>query len=337
MAVGFRLDFARMQQINANSEVLSGAKLHVYSNLTTTPVTLYSDRAVTTTAANPIVADSSGRFPFRYVATDDLLTLDLDTSADVDVWSDNYVEPVPSNDNSDLANYLALAGGTMTGAVRFAEGSAVASATSINLDASGGNFNHISGTTTISTITLAQGAMRWAVFDGILTLTHSVNLILPKSTNIVTVAGDAALFVGEGSGVVRLLWYRCENGKPLVESGDFPIKIGDESTALAAATGVITFRLPYAMTLDAIPQASLTTASSSGAVTIDINVNSSTILSTKLTVDEGELSSTTANVPAVLSSTSIAANSIVSVDIDGDGTGPTGLQVTLMGVRHNRQ
>lgn len=333
---GFRIDFPRDQSIDANSTVRSGAKFYVYSTETTTPVTLYSDRDALTTRANPVVADSAGLFPVVYVATDALLTLTLKTSADVLLESWDDYEPVPSVDNSDLANYLPLAGGTMTGAIRFKEGSAVASATSIDLDASGGNFNHISGTTGISAMTLAQGAMRWVVFDAALTLTHSVNLILPNSIDITTVAGDCALFVGDGGGVTRLLWYRCVDGKPLIESAEILIAVGDESTAIAAGTAKITFRMPFAMTLDNLPRASLTTASSSGSVSVDINEAGASIFSTVLTIDELETTSATAATPAVLSDTALADNAVITVDIDVDGTNAAGLKILLRGQRRNR-
>lgn len=87
------------------------------------------------------------------------------------------------------------------------EGSAVASAGTIDLDAATGNYLHITGTTTITAITLAQGAVRWVVFDGVLTLTHSATLILPGAVDIITAAGDVAQFVGEGGGVTRCLVY----------------------------------------------------------------------------------------------------------------------------------
>jgi len=56
------------------------------------------------------------------------------------------------------------------------------------------------------------------------------------------------------------------------------------------------------------------------------------ILSTKLTIDNGESTSITAATPAVVSDTLIAKGSKVTVDIDqiGDGTAK-GLLVTLIG------
>src|SRR5574342_390698 len=77
----------------------------------------------------------------------------------------------------------------------------VASASTVDLDTNNSSYNRITGVTTITAITLASGRKRWVVFDGVLTLTNGANLILPTGANIVTAAGDTALFVGEGASV----------------------------------------------------------------------------------------------------------------------------------------
>ena len=124
------------------------------------------------------------------------------------------------------AAYLPKAGGTMTGplgltgaALNEAEGDAIASATTVDLDAATGNFLHITGTTAITTVTLGQGRGRTVVFDGALTLTNGANLILPTGANITTAAGDVAVFRGEGTGVTRCVAYTRANGQPLVPLG----------------------------------------------------------------------------------------------------------------------
>ena len=109
------------------------------------------------------------------------------------------------------------------------------------------------------------------------------------------------------------------------------LAVGDEATAIEAGTGKLTFRMPMAFTLSAV-RASLKTASSSGAVTVDINEVGATILSTKLTIDQGETTSTTAATPAVISDSALADDAEITVDIDGAGTGAVGLKVTLIGV-----
>jgi len=108
----------------------------------------------------------------------------------------------------------------------------------------------------------------------------------------------------------------------------------DESTALTAGTGKITFRMPYAMTLSAV-RCSLTTAQASGSIlTVDINGGGTTILSTKLTIDNTEKTSTTAATAAVISDTALADDAEITIDIDqvGDGTAK-GLKITLIGTR----
>jgi hypothetical protein len=106
----------------------------------------------------------------------------------------------------------------------------------------------------------------------------------------------------------------------------------DETTALVAGTGKLTFRMPHAMTLTEV-RASLTTASSSGAVAIDINEAGVSILSTTITVDQGEKTSTTAATPPTISDTALADDAEISIDIDSAGTGATGLKITLIGTR----
>lgn len=108
------------------------------------------------------------------------------------------------------------------------------------------------------------------------------------------------------------------------------IAVGDEATAITTGTAKVTFRMPYAFTLSAV-RASLTTASSSGNPTVDINEGGVSILSTKLSIDSGEKTSTTATTAAVISDSSLASDAEITIDIDTAGTGATGLKVTLIG------
>lgn len=117
---------------------------------------------------------------------------------------------------------------------------------------------------------------------------------------------------------------------------NFPVLIGvalsDETTAITTGTAKVTIRAPYAFTLTAV-RASLTTASSSGTPTVDINESGTTVLSTKLSIDANEKTSTTAASAAVISDSSIADDAEITFDIDTAGTGATGLKVWLIGTR----
>lgn len=112
------------------------------------------------------------------------------------------------------------------------------------------------------------------------------------------------------------------------------IAASDETTALTSGTAKVTFRMPFAFTLTGV-RASLTTAQTSGsALTVDINEAGASILSTKLTIDNTEKTSTTAATPPAISDAALADDAEITVDIDtvGDGTAK-GLKVTLLGYR----
>lgn len=110
------------------------------------------------------------------------------------------------------------------------------------------------------------------------------------------------------------------------------IACSDESTALTTGTAKRTFRMPYAFTVSDV-RATLTEAQISGSIfTVDINEAGTSILSTKLTIDNGEETSTTAATAAVISDSELADDAEITIDIDqiGDGTA-AGLKVTLIG------
>ena len=97
----------------------------------------------------------------------------------------------------------------MTGLLELAKGANIASATTTDIGAATGNFIHITGTTTITSLgsTAQAGTQIEAIFDGALTLTHNASsLILPGGANITTAAGDRATFICESAGN----WY-CTN------------------------------------------------------------------------------------------------------------------------------
>ena len=113
----------------------------------------------------------------------------------------------------------------------------------------------------------------------------------------------------------------------------FIVAASDETTALTVGTDKATFRMPYAFTLTAV-RASLTTAgTTSGLTTIDIHESGTTILSTKITIDLTETTSTTAATAPVISDASLANDAEMTIDVDAISGGGTeaGLKVTLIG------
>jgi hypothetical protein len=115
---------------------------------------------------------------------------------------------------------------------------------------------------------------------------------------------------------------------------NFVIACSDETTALTTGTDKVQFRVPYAFTLTDV-RCSVNTAPTGSTIVVDINESGSTILSTKLSIDISETTSTTAATPPVISDTALADDSIISIDIDqiGSTVAGTGLKVMLIGTR----
>lgn len=136
--------------------------------------------------------------------------------------------------------------------------------------------------------------------------------------SITTSAGitnlSTAPFAGNGSALTNL-------------PGVYEFALSDESTAITTGTK-LTWRAPFAMTITGV-RASLTLDSSGGIPTVDIHESGTTIFSTKLTIDAGEKTSTTAAAAAVISDTAIADDAEITFDVDVAGTGAAGLKVRI--------
>jgi hypothetical protein len=164
---------------------------------------------------------------------------------------------------------------------------------------------------------------------------------LQDIANLALVAGDllyadatpdvVALPIGADKEVLTLA-----AGLPTWEAPEEVIIIAasDETTDLIVGPSVSTFRMPFAMTVTSV-KASLTTAATGAALQCDINEGGVSILSTPITIDVTELTSTTAAVPPVISDSSLADDASITVDIDQVGSTiiGAGLKVTLVGYR----
>jgi len=106
----------------------------------------------------------------------------------------------------------------------------------------------------------------------------------------------------------------------------------DRVTPLVAATNVMSWPVPFNVTVTEVQAYVVTQNTSGNKVTVDINKNGTTILSTKLTIDNNEQNSVTASVPAVISTASFTKGDEISIDIDDAGGAAiaSGLIVTLI-------
>jgi hypothetical protein len=114
------------------------------------------------------------------------------------------------------------------------------------------------------------------------------------------------------------------------------IALSDMVTPLSAANGLGYFRV-YAPFRVLAFYASLFAVSSSGLVTVDINVDTVSILTTKLSIDANEKDNTNAATPYVLvgsptpSFYDFSIGQEVSFDLDAGGTGAKGLILYMVG------
>ncbi len=185
--------------------------------------------------------------------------------------------------------------------------------------------------------------------SGSYTVTHPTNIYAQTALYTPTI-GTTNTFVYRWNGSsINLEQYPeqstgtnkvVKSGAPVFDSPPtgtyvaYGIACSDETTALTSGTSKATFRIPHAMTVTAV-RATLTTAQASGSIfTVDINESGTTILSTKLTIDNTEKTSTTAATPPVISDTALADDSEITIDIDQVGaSGATGLKVWIIGTK----
>jgi hypothetical protein len=115
-------------------------------------------------------------------------------------------------------------------------GADVASAGTTNLEAATGNLVDVTGTTTITAITLSEGHERVVRFTGALTLTNGASLVLPGGANITTAAGDFAIFRGYAAGVVRMVTLLRAAGRPLNSGVTDNLAAGFTTTSVNVGT-----------------------------------------------------------------------------------------------------
>lgn len=190
-------------------------------------------------------------------------------------------------------------------------------------------------------VTTAGGGSAWGAITGTLSAQTDLQAALEAKLALAggTMSGAIAMGANKITGLLAgttsgdaVAYQQLASYAPIAGYRTFTVAVSDETTALTTGTAKRTFRMPYAMTITGV-RASLTTAQASGSIfTVDINEAGSTILSTKLTIDNTEKTSTTAATPAVISDANLADDAEITIDIDQVGaSGATGLKITFIG------
>ena len=227
---GFRIDLPRAQVLSLTG-VEPGAKLYVYQNDTTTPISLYSDRACAASETNPVVADSAGRLNLPYTTYGGLMTLVLKhvnatTLVETTQWTENDVTGFYDRDTPWVD---------------------VASATTTDIGAINSDKIRITGTTAITGLGSGAAGIRKTVrFAAALTLTYNAtSLILPSLATITTIADDCAEFISLGSGNWLCVGYRSSISYQPLDSDLTTIAATSGAGTLVAALAPISTAISY--------------------------------------------------------------------------------------------
>lgn len=163
----------------------------------------------------------------------------------------------------------------------------------------------------------------------------SGSLVSASQGSLITSSGSAVAVLPRGSnGFVLTADNTVANGiKWAAEPVVLAVAISDETTNITTGTAKVTFRMPFAMTVTSV-RASLSTASSSGNPTFDINDTGTSILgANKLSIDANEKTSVTAATPTTIATSALADDDEITIDIDVAGTGAKGAKVYIIGTR----
>ena len=107
------------------------------------------------------------------------------------------------------------------------------------------------------------------------------------------------------------------------------VALSDELNALTTGTPKLTIRAPSTMYLGTAPRAMVTSASTSGNVTVDMLVAGTTILGTKLILNSGVYSTYSSPATLVTTPTTISEDAVITFNVTYAGTNAAGLKVTV--------
>jgi hypothetical protein len=158
-------------------------------------------------------------------------------------------------------------------------------------------------------------------------LTTSAGPVATNAGNPITNAESATNGLTEAEMKSRLALRAADIANMPAE---FCIALSDETAVITAGRAKVTWRAPYAFTVDSV-RASLNTASTSGILAVNINENGTSILGTELTIDQGARTSVTATNPVVISNRAVTDDAEITMDVDASGTGAKGLKVWILG------
>lgn len=205
-----------LQYLDGNGDAYAGAKLEFYEAGTSTPLDTYSDYALTTPNANPVIADANGYFGDIFLAEDDNYKVILKDS------SDNTVATADNVDSFGTAAFVTI-------------GTSGATVGLLNANKTDSGDNTYSGNNTHSGNDTITGSMEHLSTDA----GANAGPELPLYRNSASPATNDLL----GS----LVFYGRNNAPAKYNYGDLTVEILD--SAAASEDSRLRFRIPVAGSL----------------------------------------------------------------------------------------
>lgn len=162
--------------------------------------------------------------------------------------------------------------------------------------------------------------------------TGVVAALPPEPTNIYITQNDLEVGAGGSAGGGGV----TGGGEAAPQLESFYVNLGDKTTALATGESAQDFIVPYDMTLTEFIGEVSTVQASGSTLTIDVKVNTVSILSVKITIDNNERSSITAATGSAISAPSVLKGDRMTFHIDAVGTGGKGAAVTVIGYQRKK-
>lgn len=256
---GFKLTGLGSGSANADSVTFAQLKSYAQNSTGTNLGSEAGTNTITAAATPTLTAYAEGQFfsftPANTITGAATINIDSVGAKDIKKRSSGGLVALVAGDMVANQLYTVMYDGTqfvLDEQRPYSHGADIASAGTINLDTATGDCVDVTGTTTITAITLAEGEERTIRFTGALTLTNGASLVLPGGANITTAAGDYAVVRGYASGVVRCVVFSKASGAPVVSSIDnatncfrLTLTTGTPVTTSDVATATTIYCAPY--------------------------------------------------------------------------------------------
>lgn len=115
---------------------------------------------------------------------------------------------------------------------------------------------------------------------------------------------------------------------------EWVIALSHEQSEISAQAGVLTMPVPKDIEVQSVV-GWVNKASTSGNISIDINLDGVSVFSQELTIEQGDNSSETASTPAILIQPNWDRGQVLSIDIDAAGDAAEGAKIIISGQRRS--